>query len=149
MRRFLLLLPLLFLHTTPLWSTERGVRLEQKIMNRILRALTGKSAGIHVYFAGRRLPQSLLKNPDVILTPRPENADVVLVGSRRPDARLAHLHKPLLTLDYGTLRDYPNAVGAYFWQKGRPNIIMIRARLDRERIRLPAEFDRYIEDSIW
>jgi len=149
MRRFFLLLPLLFLTATPVWSSERGIQLEQQIMNRILRALTGKQASIHVYYAGTRLPKSLLKNPEVILTARPENADVVLVDSRRADARLTHLHKPILTLDYGALRDYPNAVGAYFWQKGRPNIIMIRARLDRERIRLPAEFDRYIEDSIW
>jgi len=36
-------------------------------------------------------------------------------------------------------------IGAFFWQKGRPNIIFGKKRLERENITLSADFQKYIE----
>ncbi len=38
-----------------------------------------------------------------------------------------------------------NCVGAFYWKKGRPNILFIRERLLRKRIKLPPEYNRFIE----
>jgi len=38
-----------------------------------------------------------------------------------------------------------NCVGAFFWKKGRPNILFIRERLRKKRIKLPPEYNRFIE----
>ncbi len=45
--------------------------------------------------------------------------------------------------DYIKNRDA--AVGAFFWQKGRPNLILNAKKLKELKIKLPSEFDNYIE----
>ncbi len=39
----------------------------------------------------------------------------------------------------------PDAIGAFFWQKGRPTIIFRKKILEKLNVKLPALFDRYIE----
>jgi ribosomal protein L7Ae-like RNA K-turn-binding protein len=39
----------------------------------------------------------------------------------------------------------PNAIGAFFYQKGRPNIIFREENLKKHNIVLPKEFEKYIE----
>ncbi len=41
-----------------------------------------------------------------------------------------------------TIRD---SVGAFYWKKGRPNILLIKERLIEKGIELPAEYERFIE----
>ena len=38
-----------------------------------------------------------------------------------------------------------DCVGAFFWKKGRPNILFIRERLRKKKIELPPEYNRFIE----
>ena len=38
-----------------------------------------------------------------------------------------------------------NVVGAFFWQKGRPNILFYKKRLDKNSIKLDSSFNKYIE----
>jgi len=38
-----------------------------------------------------------------------------------------------------------NCVGAFYWKKGRPNILFIRERLRKKKIKLPPEYNRFIE----
>jgi len=38
-----------------------------------------------------------------------------------------------------------NCVGAFYWKKGRPNILFIRERLRKKGIKLPPEYNRFIE----
>ncbi len=40
---------------------------------------------------------------------------------------------------------YSNAVGSFYWKKGRPNLTLIRERLKRMRIRLSPDYNRFIE----
>lgn len=38
-----------------------------------------------------------------------------------------------------------NVVGAFFWQKGRPNILFYEKRLKKKNIKLAPSFEKYIE----
>ncbi|GEM_PF-340952 len=38
-----------------------------------------------------------------------------------------------------------NCIGAFFWKKGRPNILFIREKLNRKKVKLPSEYDKFIE----
>ncbi len=40
----------------------------------------------------------------------------------------------------------PSVVGAFFWQKGRPNILFYKKRLEKNHIKLDSSFDKYIEN---
>ena len=54
------------------------------------------------------------------------------------------LSKVLFGTRYSHLKN-PNVIGAFFWQKGRPNILFYQKRLDKHNIKLDPNFDKYIE----
>lgn len=56
---------------------------------------------------------------------------------------------PVITLKYKLLKVYPNSVGSFFWQKGRPNIVFIESRLNNHNITIGSEFSAFVEESIW
>ena len=57
--------------------------------------------------------------------------------------------KPILVLDYDLLKKHSNAVAAFFWQKGRPNIVFLKKRLQHFSISLPPTYEKYVEEQIW
>jgi hypothetical protein len=143
-----ILVILLLLSTIGVPGLSAGsVRPEQRLITRILHALHPMGRPMQVYFEGRRPPDSLRDNPGIRLVSDPSDAQVIVAD--RYSGRLERFHKPILVLRYDLLKLYPSAVGAYFWQKGRPNIVMIRPRLRRAGIHLSGEFERYIESTLW
>ena len=54
--------------------------------------------------------------------------------------------KKIFVTKYSEYRKHRSkVVGAFFWQKGRPNIIFNKERLEYFGIKLPAKYDKYIE----
>ena len=53
----------------------------------------------------------------------------------------------LFVTDYKLLKKYKNAVGAFYWKKGRPTIIFIRERVERKNISLPSSLEKYLENE--
>jgi hypothetical protein len=54
----------------------------------------------------------------------------------------------LITTEYALSEKDDRIVGAFFWQKGRPNLLFLRGRLEKAHIILGREFDKYIEDEL-
>ena len=52
--------------------------------------------------------------------------------------------KPALALDYLSFKNCENCIGAFYWRKGRPQIILIRERLKKFNIKVKGELRRYI-----
>lgn len=73
------------------------------------------------------------KNADIVFT-----SDVNIVKSLDNKAIV-------FATTYYAYAHLPHAVGAFFWQKGRPNIIFSEKRLKELSIKLPNKFDKYIE----
>jgi len=77
-----------------------------------------------------------------------EDASILLLYRNEPISNKCK-NKILFVLDYSLLDKYTNAVGAFYWKKGRPNIVFIRSRLEHNKIKLSKSYDKYIEDSLW
>ena len=77
-----------------------------------------------------------------------KNAKVLILSSDKSIPKYC-IDKPILVLDYDLLEKHSNAVSAFFWQKGRPNIVFIKKRLQRFSISLPSTYDKYLEEQIW
>jgi hypothetical protein len=120
---------------------------EQRLINRVFHALSSSRSPYRIYFEGSQLPEILRNNDEVRLVSDPREAQIIVAD--RVSKKLERYHKPILVLRYELLKSYSQAIGAYFWQKGRPNIVMIRQRLRRVGIRLPSDFERYIETTLW
>lgn len=73
----------------------------------------------------------------------------VLILSNGKGIPKSCIDKPILVLDYELLVKHSNAVSAFFWQKGRPNIVFIKKRLEKYSISLPSTYDKYVEEQIW
>jgi hypothetical protein len=52
----------------------------------------------------------------------------------------------ILTNNYRQLRNNENFIGAFFWSKSRPNIVLVKQRLFEKNINLPNEYQQFIED---
>jgi hypothetical protein len=71
------------------------------------------------------------------------SADVVVVSTLN-DIPAECFEKIIFGTRYSHLKD-KRVVGAFFWQKGRPNILFYKDRLDKKHIKLDSSFDKYIE----
>ncbi len=73
-----------------------------------------------------------------------KDADFVIISTLK-SLPLECESKVLFTNKYRLFKNSQHIVGAFFWQKGRPNIIFDKERLEDNNIRLSDSFQKYIE----
>jgi len=74
-----------------------------------------------------------------------EDSDIVILSSvKKIPSRCSS--KLLFGTRYKHLKN-KKVIGAFFWQKGRPNILFYRDRLEKNNIKLDSSFDKYIENE--
>ncbi len=72
-----------------------------------------------------------------------EEADIILVKNAY---ELSCKNNPLIfATSYLGFKNTPSVLGAFYYQKGRPNLILKEEKLKLRNIKLSKEFDRYIE----
>ena len=54
----------------------------------------------------------------------------------------------LFVTDYHLLKRSEDIVGAFYWRKGRSQLLFIQKRLDKKGIVLPAEFKQFTVDEL-
>ncbi len=137
MKKFLLTLILIL---SPLFSGE--LETASKIMDKITNAL-------------------IKKEPTFIIAKDIRNKEIVSYSSTmknisscdKVDIIITHTkHIPtcdkkvlVFATNYLAFKALPQAIGAFFYQKGRPNIIFREEILKKHNITLPSEFYKYIE----
>jgi len=128
----------------------RGTHLsiEQKVVNKITHALFPYKKVVSVYSYGLGDTSEFKNNPYTKLVDNVKKADLLFIGKSDFDKKKIS-KKPIIVLKYSLLKEYPSALGAYFFQKSRPNIVMLEPRLEKMHIKLPKEFERYTESKIW
>jgi hypothetical protein len=55
-------------------------------------------------------------------------------------------NKLFFTNNYEKLLEDNRYLGAFFWNKSRPNITFIKSRLEKQKIKLPNDYDKFVED---
>jgi len=135
--RYLLVLFLLI--GTGIYAND--MQLEAAIFNKVIMAITQKqSPKVYIYRSNEAL-QSYPGKLEIVA--RCKDADIVILSTLKalPEACK---NKILFGTRYQHL--YENRViGAFFWQKGRPNILFYEQRLDFNHIKLDVSFNKYIE----
>ncbi len=54
--------------------------------------------------------------------------------------------KIFFTNNYEKLLNDNRYLGAFFWNKSRPNITFIKTRLEKQKVELPNDYDKFVED---
>ena len=112
-----------------------------KIYLSIARACTGKSEP-KFYLHGD--VKTLQGTKDITAVYTCEEADIVILSTMEQLPEACQ-NKLLFTSRYKIFSKTPEVIGAFFWQKGRPNIIFRRESLEKHHITLDSTFDKYIE----
>ena len=118
------------------------IKLESSIFNKLVSAVT-KKTDAKVYF--HKNIESLNKYPgELKVVTDCTKADMVILSTNK-DIPATCKGKILFGTRYSHLKN-KEVIGAFFWQKGRPNILFYEKRLKKNNIKLDSSFDKYIEN---
>ncbi len=112
------------------------------IFNLIVKEITKKDSS-NVYL--HRGIESIEKYPgNLKIVTECKDADIIILSTTTGIPKECS-KKILFGSRYSHLKN-PNVIGAFFWQKGRPNILFYQKRLKEHSIKLDSSFNRYIEE---
>lgn len=74
------------------------------------------------------------------------DADLIIVSKKVPQNLSSNC--VIITTEYTLLKKDERIIGAFFWQKGRPNLLFLRPRMQKANISLGHDFNKYIEDEL-
>ena len=134
-----IILVLLFLSSI---VSANDMQVESTIFNKIITALTSKeNPKVYLY----KKNEALERYPgELEIVDKCRDSDIVVLSTLK-DLPEACKDKIFFGTRYKHLRD-ERVVGSFFWQKGRPNILFYKSRLDKKDIKLDKSFDKYIEE---
>lgn len=151
MKKILILLILVYGH---LYALDRESTL--KIYHQIFSALVDKPV-ISVYTNDKEYKEIFVHSKRLILNSDPATADIVLLTNRPALFKTMkeqqwmneHEEKPILFVtDYRLLKYSFDIVGAFYWKKGRSQLLFIKNRLEAHHITLPAEYQDFTVDEL-
>jgi hypothetical protein len=133
---FILLIPLLF---------ASDLKTEQKIYKLIIHTLLPEKKEIKVWSDSLQNEKLLKTIPNLIVVKDSKDADFLLLDQQN----ITNTKGIIFVSNYKLLQKLRNkAVGGFFWQKGRPNILFLQENLKKRNITLPQSMQEYIEDEL-
>ncbi len=73
-----------------------------------------------------------------------QKADIIITDNIK-QIKKSCISKLIFVTNYNTYEHTPSAVGALFWQKGRPVLIFNKKTIKAKHIRLPKQFYQFVE----
>ena len=122
-----------------------NVNTERRIYQHILHALYPHKESIAIWSDDQNKKDILQNIPKVKLVKTPQQADFVLLHKKKG----IDTKGLIFVTDYHLLKYYDkDAIGGFYWQKGRPNILFLKQNLKKHHIKLPADMQEYVEDTL-
>ena len=148
-----LLILLIFIYGE-LYALERESTL--KIYHNIFSAISSKTP-VYIYTNDKEYRDVFKYSKRIILTNRIEKSDMVLITEDRTlkyvlekiEENKGKIKIPLLFVTkYQLLELSEDIVGAFYWRKGRSQLLFIKKRLDKHNIRLPQKYQNFMIDEL-
>jgi len=112
-----------------------------KIFDKIFTAMLPKQS-IIVYTPHKEYAEVIEMAPSLVLADTYTEADIILVD-HLSDISPNNM-QTIFTTNPSIFKRDERAVGAFYWEHGRPKIIFLQSRLDAKRMTLSKSFNRYI-----
>lgn len=151
MKKILILLILLYGH---LYALERESTL--KMYHNIFAALSPKAL-ITVYTNDKEYRAVFSHSKRIFLSDKLEESDIILITDERTLNNVLYRSKvntndskkPILFVtSYHFLGKSDDIVGAFYWRKGRSQLLFIKKRLKQQGITLPKEYQNFMIDEL-
>ena len=122
------------------------IDIEEEIYGDIIHAIFPNRQTVYVWSDDKTI--SFLDNIGGIkMLNNANNADILILNNTSKNAFL--VGKIVFVRKYYLLKKYKDfAVGGFYWQKGRPNILFLKQNLEKFDIKLPNGLESFIEDEL-
>ena len=127
-----------FFFTTVLF----GASSESKIIKLIFTSLFEKS-NVSVYVTDLK-KSNVIKEAGFLSVEFCKEADIVYRTNMLQECK----NKPLFTDSYQSFQNEENAIGAFYWKKGRPNILFLQSRVQKFRLKMAKNLEKYQMESL-
>ena len=125
---------------------NRDIIINVQMIEKISQDLTGKSY-VKIYDPALTPDmRSYMSKGSIVASC--EHADIVIVNSIN-QVESKCMNKTVLVTRYNLLSQVEQAVGALYWQKGRPNLLFLKGRLGSRGIALGNDYSPYIEEKLY
>lgn len=121
-----------FIIVTALYSASS----ESKIIKLIFDSLYGGDVSIYTKDSKK---VDIINEAGFKLVDSCSQADIVYSSKKLKGCN----NKPLFTDNFKVFSKNKNAIGAFYWKKGRPNILFLKPRLDKFNLTLPLKLKKY------
>ncbi len=151
MKKILILLIFLYGH---LYALDRESTL--KMYHGIFSALSS-NVSITVYTNDREYREVFRHSQRIFLSDKLEESDIVLITDERTLRSVLYRlrvnnnasKKPILFVtNYHFLEKSDDILGAFYWRKGRSQLLFIENRLKQHEITLPKEYQNFMIDKL-
>jgi hypothetical protein len=123
---------------------DKELELEAKIISKISNEILKKRAKLYIPDISKT--EKKIYSNYFELTKSCKNADFVFDKYGLKNNDCGSDKKVYFTNNYKKLISNRNYIGAFFWNKSRPNIVFAKQRLDKDGILLSYKYEKYIED---
>jgi hypothetical protein len=126
-------------------AQESDIKLHAKMMDKLAVDLVNKER-VKIYDPtyGRSYDSYLNKSN---IVHECSDGDIAIVSSINQTQGCKN--QIILVTKYYLLNEIPESIGAFYWQKGRPNLVFIRSRLSEKKVRLSNEYTNHIDEQIY
>jgi len=143
MRAFILILLLTFSSI----ASDSSLDLQVKILEKVLNEISINKKKI-IWSDNKSICKAIEKNRLIQTTPECKYATILILQDKKNLPKECY-ECVLFVLDYELLSKMPNSFGAFFWKKGRPNIVILKSRLKSLFIKASSDLDPYLEEKAW
>lgn len=124
---------------------DKEIELEAKIISNI--ATTSLNNDIKLYIPNITNSEKKIYSKLFTVVDNCSDANFVFVKKTfNINSTCSSEDKIFFTNNYERLLKNKDYIGAFFWNKSRPNIIFIKNRLAQQNIKLPVDYENFIED---
>lgn len=122
----------------------------------IFSALSSK-VSINVYTNDKEYRNVFIHSKKIVLSDTPEESDIVLVTDERTLNNILYVKNTTRNFDkepiifvtnYHFLKMSEKIVGAFYWRKGRSQLLFIKNRLKQYNISLPRAYQSFMIDEL-
>jgi uncharacterized pyridoxamine 5'-phosphate oxidase family protein len=120
-------------------SSEVEVKIYEKIISNF-----DKNNKVKVYSNDKNILNEIKKYSKKLIISNKKDAKVYILSANIeniPDEKI------VIVTNYGLLKDIKNSLAAFYWKKGRPNILFIKDRIKKRNLSLNKEYNKYSEEE--
>lgn len=125
---------------------NKEIELEVKIISNIAENLIHKKEKVSLFITEISDMEKTIYSGPFNLVNSCDEADFIYLRNNS-DSQLCNINNKIyFTNNYDSLLKNDKFIGAFFWSKSRPNIVFVKNRLNKNNIKLPEIYEKFIEE---